>query len=194
MKKVIPIILALAMCLTLGACGKSNVSNTNYLPGNNDVNLQNPMPKNLPEGIFDEVELSDAEYAEEEFSFEEVRYITYQYTSGVDIDFKFRNNTERRFDSVVFMAQGLDERGDVVEDDILGADNIGAGQGAWYKYQTNTTLAANSIEEVSKTIHSIMIYSVQVNVDSNKMMGIYDLQFKDPIIVPVAEIQPKGEN
>lgn len=130
-------------------------------------------------------------FAEEAFSFELVGYDATPSAHIVNIDFKFRNITDKNIERISFSAQGLDKNGDVVEDTIMGAENISGGQAAWYTYQTNSNRSCQTIEELSQKVYAINVYSVQIVYDIMDPYAYYDLNFKEPIVIIVADVEDK---
>ena len=179
MKKVILIALCLIMVISLCACGNDVDPNET-----NSTNNQ----QNETQG---QVEENETIYAEDEFSFELVGYDATPSAHIVNIDFKFRNITDKNIDRIVFSAQGLDVNGDVVENTVMGEENISAGQATWFTYQTNSNRSCQTIDELSQKIHSIKVYSVQVHLDATDATTYYDLDFKEPIVIVVADVEDK---
>lgn len=181
MNKTISILLALVLCLSLCACGStSNPPETNA-----------PVESNAPPETNAPTETQTAVYAENEFKLEVIGYDATPAANIVNIDFKFRNMTEQDFGRVVFTVQALDANGDVIESTVMGEENLGAGQAAWFTFQTNDSRSCKTIEELSEKIDTVKVISVQVMPNVNDAGTYYTLTFDAPILVKVAEVQPK---
>lgn len=170
--KLLSLLLVLIMCVSLCACGGGSES-TETQETNQDVSA---------DGVV---------YAEDIFSFEAVGYEDFGDAYTVNIDFKFRNISETDYDSVVFYADALDYNGDVIESTIIGADNVSAGKAIWYSFQTNDSRASKTIEELSEKIHSVEVYSAQIQEDIADPNTYKDIDFKEPIVITVAEVKHK---
>lgn len=184
MKKIILLVFSFIIVISLCAC--SNKADTNE-PTVEQDEITTTAPQNEKQDVTEENKVM---YAEEEFSYEAVCYEAVGPYS-INVDFKFRNITEKDIDRIAFSAQGLDANGDVVEDTVLGAENISADQAAWFTYQTNSTRSSQSIEDLSQKIHSVKVTSVYVCVDENDFNTEYNLDFKEPIIITVADVEDK---
>ena len=174
MKKTLSLIMVLVMCLSLCACGSAD----------NPPETNTPVVTNAPTE-------TQTVIAENEFKLETIGYDATPAANIVNIDFKFRNTTEQDFDRVVFTVQALDANGDVIESTIMGEDNLDAGQAAWFTFQTNDSRSCKTIEELSEKIATIKVVSVQAMPNVNDAGTYYDLTFKEPILVKVAEVEPK---
>lgn len=179
MKKVILLALCLIMVISLCACGNDVDPNETNSTNNQQNETQGKAEEN------------ETIYAEDEFSFELVGYDATPSAYIVNIDFKFRNITDKNIDRIGFSAQGLDANGDVIEDTVMGEENISAGQATWFTYQTNSNRSCQTIDELSQKIHSIKVYSVQVHLDATDATTYYDLDFKEPIVIVVADVEDK---
>lgn len=175
MKKMFSLFWALALCLFLFACGSTNES-----PATNPSEQANT-PSETPVVV----------YAENEFKLEIIGYDATPAANIVNIDFKFRNMTEQDFGRVVFRVQALDAIGDVIESTTMGEENLGAGQAAWFTFQTNDSRSCKTIDELSEKINTVKVISVQVMPNINDAGTYYELTFDEPIFVKVAEVQPK---
>lgn len=176
MKKTISLFLALVLCLSLCACGGGDDTDTT------------PPSEALHEAP------SEAEtvvYAEDKLSFELVGYEAWPSAYTVNIDFKFRNITEEDFGRVTFAVQALDNNGDIIETDHMGEDNLGAGQAAWFTFQTNDSRSSQTIEDLSGKVAYLKVVSVQIALDPMDTSTYSDLVFKEPIIITVADVQDK---
>ena len=175
MKKIISLILALMLCLSLCACGGTTASSETITPAETIA----------------PTETQAVVYAEDEFKLEVIGYDATPAANIVNIDFKFRNMTENDFGRIAFNVQALDANGDVIDSTVMGAENLGAGQAAWFTFQTNASRSCKTIEELSQKIDSIKIFSVQVMPNVMDYTTYYDLTFDEPVVVKVAEVQPK---
>lgn len=177
MKKRICFVLLFFLVLSLCACG-NDIADT--------MNTEEQQIE-TQQIVEEKVEF----FAEEAFSLELVGYDATPSAHIVNIDFKFRNITDKNIERISFSAQGLDKNGDVIEDTIMGAENISAGQAAWYTYQTNSNRSCQTIEELSQKVYAINVYSVQIVYDIMDPYAYYDLNFKEPIVIIVADVEDK---
>lgn len=185
MKKVLSLILALVLVLTLSACGNNETSQEHKSEGSN---VKQSTTVRATEAIEN---TDDTVYADDEFSLEEVKYEVDSF--GVIICFKFRNVSKKHLDRASFTVQMLDTNGDIVDTKYIGyIDGIDPGQGVWYELRTDATKECSSIQELSARIHSFKIVSLDATEDDTDNYGYYSLDFKNPIIIEVASIEAKG--
>ena len=184
MKKPISRMLVFILVLTLTACGNNKTTQENK---SNSNTIQQSTMEKITEAVSP---TEDTLYADDEFSFEEVRYEVDSF--GVIICFKFRNISEKHLDRASFTVQMLDSNSDIIDTKYIGyIDGIEPGQGVWYEMRTEDTKECSSIQELSARIHSFKVVSLDATEDDTDDYGYYSLDFKNPILIEVASIEAK---
>lgn len=182
MKKTISLLLAITMMLSLCACGNS----TTTPKGEAVLSKQNGTVAQETESA----KAQDSRYAESLFSFEGVAY--QKSSMGISFVLKFRNQMEQEFDSLYFKAQSLDGNGEVLESSGCGTQAMPEkGQSTWFFCKQEIFDECAAIEEAATKADSIRITAVVITPDKDDSSTRYTVEFKEPIIIKVADVQPK---
>jgi len=183
MKKTITILLAIIMMLSLCACGNSTSTpkNENVPANQNNVATdQEAKPSKA----------QDSKYAESLFSFEGA---VYQKSSmGISFVLKFRSQMNQEIDSLYFKAQSLDANGEVLESSGCGTQAVPEkGQSTGFFCKQKIFDECTTIEEAATKAETIRITAVVITPDKDDSSTRYTVEFKEPIIIKVADVQPK---
>ena len=178
MKRMIAMILALALTMSLCACGASSTQS-----GDKSESIA---AKN--EKVTDEV------YAEDFFAVEE---IAYKYDRGEvrNFEVKIRNITAKKILDVYYGVQALDAAGDVIESwNMGGSDVLQAGQACWYYCSNNLFDDCGSIEEAATRAESIQIISAHIQTVKDDPRSWVHYDFKEPPTARIADLPMRGKN
>ena len=182
MKKTITLLLAIIMILSLCACGNSTTTSKGEEASTkqNETATQEAKP----------AKAQDSKYAESLFSFEGA---VYQKSSmGISFVLTFRSQTEQEIDSLYFKAQSLDANGEVLESSGCGTQAVPEnGQATGFFCKQKIFDECTTIEDAATKADSIRITAVVITPDKDDSSTRYTVEFKEPIIIKVADVQPK---
>ena len=183
MKKTITLLLAIIMILSLCACGNS----TTAPKGEDAPSTQNETATQAAKPA----KAQDSKYAESLFSFEGA---VYQKSSmGISFVLTFRSQTEQEIDSLYFKAQSLDANGEVLESSGCGTQAVPEnGQATGFFCKQKIFDECTTIEDAATKADSIRITAVVITPDKDDSSTRYTVEFKEPIIIKIADVQPKA--
>lgn len=183
MKKTITLLLAIIMMLSLCACGNS----TTAPKGEDAPSKQNKTATQEAKPA----KAQDSKYAESLFSFEGA---VYQKSSmGISFILTFRSQTEQEIDSLYFKAQSLDADGEVLESSGCGTQAVPEnGQATGFFCKQKIFDECTTIEDAATKADSIRITAVVITPDKDDSSTRYTVEFKEPIIIKIADVQPKA--
>lgn len=183
MKKTITLLLAIIMILSLCACGNSTTApkGEDAPSKQNETATQEAKP----------AKAQDSKYAESLFSFEGA---VYQKSSmGISFVLTFRSQTEQEIDSLYFKAQSLDANGEVLESSGCGTQAVPEnGQATGFFCKQKIFDECTTIEDAATKADSIRITAVVITPDKDDSSTRYTVEFKEPIIIKIADVQPKA--
>lgn len=183
MKKTITLLLAIIMILSLCACGNSTTApkGEDAPSKQNETATQEAKP----------AKAQDSKYAESLFSFEGA---VYQKSSmGISFVLTFRSQTEQEIDSLYFKAQSLDSNGEVLESSGCGTQAVPEnGQATGFFCKQKIFDECTTIEDAATKADSIRITAVVITPDKDDSSTRYTVEFKEPIIIKIADVQPKA--
>lgn len=182
MKKAITLLMAIIMMLSLCACGNSTATSK----------IEDAPAKQTEAEIQETTSTKEqnSTYAESLFSFEGAAY--QKGSMGISFVLKFRNQMDQEFDSLYFRAQSLDANGEVLESSGCGTQAMPEkGQATWFVCKQNIFDGCTTIEEAATKADSIKISEVVITPDKDDSSTRYTVEFKEPIIIKIADVQPK---
>lgn len=174
MKRVIALLLTLAMALSLCACGGNSA--------------QTGAPEQEEKTTGGNVTRAEDIFAVEQIAYQERR------SELQNFDIKIRNVTQERILDVYFGIQALDAAGDVLESWTMGSmDALEAGQGYWY-YCNNNDLFGEcaTIEEAAAKAESIRIPFAKIQTVKDDPSSWVQYDFQEPPTFRIAEIPLRG--
>lgn len=187
MKRTISLLLVLALCLSLCACGTETTPQEK-----NEATIAVGQSKAAtPNEVKVQETTAPIVYAETFFTVEDIVYEMFNKDTP-DFSIKIRNTTTEKIEDFFFSVQLLDKNGDILDDkDPMGIDTLDAGQAFWLEFIWLDRNGYKSIQEFSEDVESIKIVSTTIKktgVDYSKWVKY---EFEKPIIFKVADIQPK---
>lgn len=184
MKKVISLMLALVMGLSLVGCGSENTA------PEETKSTQETEVKIVKETEAEQ-ETDTATYADDMFSAEEIVYrvVNNQFDN---FEIKIRNTSDEKLNTIIFTVQGLDKNGDVIESWFMGNNGaLDAGQAYPFYCRSNFTDTCASVDDVISQMEYIKIVDVRILKSLNANAQMEQYEFKEAPIFKVADIQPK---
>lgn len=184
MKKTFSLLLAIILMLSLCACGNSTST-----PQNEET------PSKQSDATITQetkpTKAEDSRYAESLFLFEGA---VYQKSSmGISFVLTFRSQTEQEIDSLYFKAQSLDANGEVLESSGCGTQAVPEnGQATGFFCKQKIFDECTTIEDAATKADSIRITAVVITPDKDDSSTRYTVEFKEPIIIKIADVQPKA--
>ena len=183
MKRIITLFLALALTLSLCACGMSSAQS-------------GEKPSVGQEGtvIVKNEAASNEVFAEDIFAVEE---IAYKYDRGEvrNFEVKIRNITNKKILDLYYGVQALDAEGDVIESWNMGlSDVLQAGQAYWFYCDNNLFDDCGSIEEAATRAESIRIAFAKIQTVKDDSSSWVQYDFKEPPTARIADLPMRGKN
>ena len=184
MKKIISLLLAIILILSLCACGDSTSA-----PKNEDTPSKQSETE-IPQET-KSTKAEDSRYAESLFLFEGA---VYQKSSmGISFVLTFRSQTDEKIDSLYFKAQSLDANGEVLESSGCGTQAVPEnGQSTGFFCKQKIFDECTTIEEAATKADSIRITAVVITPNKDDSSTRYTVEFKEPIIIKIADVDPKA--
>lgn len=188
MKKIISLVLALVMCLSLCACGT-------------ETTAQEKKKETMAVGQSEATISTEAEvqettesivYAESFFTVEEIVYEMFNNDTP-EFGIKIRNTTTEKITDFFFTVQLLDKNGDILDSkDPMGIDALDAGQAFWLEVRWLDRNGYKSIQEFSEDVESIKIVSATIKRTGVDYSKWDKYEFEKPTTFKVVDIQPKA--
>ena len=139
MKKGMSLVLALVMCLSLCACGRTQRATTEDAGVSNSENPHSDNTLNIsqPTEAFENAKPNEEDHENAMLSVEDFELIKIE-NNEICFKVKIRNISNTDLEQIVFDYQVLDKNGDILCDQTCGASNVAAGQAIWAgQYRTH---------------------------------------------------------
>ena len=183
MKRMIAIIMTVALTMSLCACGASSAQSGEV-----------PAASQAESIVAKNEEVTNEVYAEDFFAVEE---IAYKYDRGEvrNFEVKIRNITDKKILDLYYGVQALDAAGDVIESWNMGAsDVLQPGQAYWYYCSNNLFDDWGSSEEAATRAESIQIVSAHIQTVKDDPKSWVQYDFEEPPTARIADLPMRGKN
>lgn len=151
MKKIISLILVLAVCLSLCACSKKCDCGCEYCCGKELQNSKSQIKQNeIPAEAYitNQTEPTEEETRKPELSVEDFE-ITKLEENELWFRVKIRNISDADIEQFSFQYQVLDKNGDILRYQLCGASTVAAGQAIWAGQYSIRDLQLDKVDAMS---------------------------------------------